>query len=94
VYSTVEEGGLKRLTAQETCDDMADGVEEEELGDDEGFDNHDGGSSENEQEADKIHTTDGVQNHVASTSASLGLLFRGLLDLGLAEAEHTDGVEK
>ena len=86
------------LTTEETCDDMANGVEEEELGHDESFDNHDGGSSENEQEADKVKNTDGVQDPPGSTEASSPTTSRGLLDLdrfglGLQETEHDDELE-
>jgi len=96
--SSQQGGSLRGLTAYKTCDDMADGIEEEELRHNESLDNHDGGSSENEQEADEVKNTNGVQNPPRSTKArspkaSLGLLDLDRFGLGLQETEHDDEVE-
>lgn len=47
---------------------MADGVEEEELGDDKGLDQHDRAGDNDSYEADNVHDTDDVENDVARPS--------------------------
>lgn len=67
---------------------MADCVEKEELGHNEGLDDHDGRSSQDEHEADDVYSTHDVQDGEAR--ASLGRLLLYLL----LETEHDDSVEK
>lgn len=47
---------------------MADGVEEEELGDDKGLDQHDRAGDDDSYKADNVHNTDGVEDDVARPS--------------------------
>lgn len=60
--------GEAKLTAQGGGDDMADSVEEEEFGDDEGFDEHREGGDDDGEEADDVHGADDIQDDVAWTS--------------------------
>lgn len=47
---------------------MADGVEEEELGDYKGLDQHDSAGDDDRYEADNVHDADDVENNVARPS--------------------------
>jgi hypothetical protein len=47
---------------------MSDGVEEEELGRNGGFDKHDDASCDDCQESDDIHHADAVEDDIAWTS--------------------------
>ena len=47
---------------------MADGVEEEELGDDKGLHEHDGARGDDGDKANYVHHTDGVENDIPRTS--------------------------
>ena len=55
------------LTARTSCDEMADAVEEKELGDDECLDQHDRTCGDDGEEGDDIHDTDCIENYVTWT---------------------------
>lgn len=57
----------KGLTAQGGGDDVADCVEEEEFGDDEGFDEHGEAGDDDGEQADDVHGSDDVEDDVAWT---------------------------
>ncbi|KAL9592335.1 MAG: hypothetical protein Q9179_006818, partial [Wetmoreana sp. 5 TL-2023] len=49
-------------------DDVADGIEEEEFGDDEGFDEHGEASDDDGEETDDVQDADDIKDDVAWTS--------------------------
>lgn len=44
---------------------MTDPVEEEEFGDDKGFDQHDGAGGDDGQKSDDVHDPEGIEDYVA-----------------------------
>ncbi len=79
-----KEGRKEALTAQGGGDDMADGVEEEEFGDDEGLDEHGEAGNDDGKEADNVHGADDVKDDVTWTCQRF-LEERHLECLGFAE---------
>lgn len=69
-YVGAEDGefGYDEEEAEECCDHVADGVEEEELGDDKCLNQHDRAGDDDSYKADNVHNTDGVEDDVARPS--------------------------
>lgn len=55
------------LTARTSCDEVADTIEEKELGHDEGLDQHDRTSGDNGEKTDDIHDADRIEDYVTWT---------------------------
>lgn len=55
------------LTARTRCDEVADAIEKEELGNDECLDQHDRTSGNNGNKTDDVHDADCVENYVTWT---------------------------
>ena len=70
---------MKRLTGYTGCDDVADGIEEEELADNECLDEHDRVGSNDSEEAHDVEDSDNVEDDISRTSQRL------------LEENHVDG---
>lgn len=55
------------LTARTSCDEVADTIEEEELGNDECLDQHDRTSGDDGEKTDDIHDADCIEYYVTWT---------------------------
>lgn len=73
------------LTGQRGGDNMTDAVEEEELRDDEGLDQHHNASGDDGQERDDIQNADDVEDDVPRTSHGIAGA------VGALEARHYGG---
>ena len=62
--------GGKKLTAQERGNDMRAAIEEEEFGDLEGLDKHDGTSGHHGHQGDDVDGADDIEDNVAWASQS------------------------
>lgn len=64
----LEMEGRMGLTAQEGGNDVADRIEEEEFGDDEGLDEHGEAGNDHREQGDDVEGADYVEDYVAWTS--------------------------
>ena len=60
-------GSTGGLTADDNFDDMSGGIEEEELADDEGLDQHDRTRRNDCQQTDDIHDSNDIEDDIAGT---------------------------
>ena len=56
-----------KLTASDCCEDVGDGVEEEEFRRDRSLDQHDYAGGDDSHEADHVHDADTIEDDVART---------------------------
>ena len=63
---------MAELTAGDCCEDVADGVEEEELGRHRGLDQHHDAGGDDGHQADYVHDTNAIEDDVAWPGKGLG----------------------